>query len=86
MLFVTSKSTESSRVEAGGQHIIRKEGAELFLVEGAALVPLSKCKLFLKDNSDIIHCGIYVNLLRDVLKLPVVKHGGAKGALELKNR
>lgn len=37
MLFVTSKSTASSRGKAGGQQLIRKEGAELFIVEGAAL-------------------------------------------------
>lgn len=53
---------------------------------GAALVPLSKCKLFLKDNSEIIHPGISVNPGRGIFKLPVVKCGRAKGALELKSR
>lgn len=40
--------------------VIREEGAKLFIAVGAALVPLSKCKLFLKDNSEIIHPGIFL--------------------------
>lgn len=86
MLFVASEGTEGFRVEAGGRYVIRKEGAELFIVEGAALVPLSKYKVFLKDNSDIIHCGISANPARGIWKLAVAKHGRAKGALELENR
>lgn len=52
-------------MEAGGQHIIRKGGAELFLVESALLVLCSKHKLFQKGDSSIIASGIDVDPARD---------------------
>lgn len=54
--------------------IIGKEGAELFIVKGAALVPLSKYKLLLKDNSDIILYGRCVNPVRGLGERLVLKH------------
>lgn len=60
--------------------IIGKEGAELFIVEGAALVPSSKYKLILKDNSDIIHYG------KSSERHWKITGAEAQGALELKNR
>lgn len=65
--------------------IIREEDVKLFIALGAALEPLSKCKLFLKDNSEIIHPRISPGPGRGIFKLPVVKCGRARGALELKN-
>ncbi|KAJ7422187.1 Speckle-type POZ protein-like protein [Pitangus sulphuratus] len=65
--------------------------ARLLIVRGASCVfdfghtELQKT-MGVKDNSGIIHAGIYVNPVRGIFRLPVVKRGRAKGALELKNR